>query len=374
VKFPGGTAEGRHRQLDDVRERRVLIVEGNPDGHRLAYVSLLAAAAKARGEKAIIATSNIALNSAEWGIHMGNSTGLEISIVDDFTLASLARQANDLAVDHVVIPDGDQFAYKLARGKKWAAQGTVTVLVMREKGQSLQLPFIASTITLLKRVLLLAANRRSRVQVRVLKSATWRGSSLLPVSRDPVSLEFSHEDARPENLPALVDSYFWFGVVGKVGQRKNLPLVASSLAALQRSDIALLVAGEVEPGILEQADYYFERIRELGGQVEIVDRLLSDEEIDRVIRDLDCVVLAHSNEGPSGILGKAVMAGTRIVTAGALSLRHDCNHIGIGAHWAKLKEEGITSALARAMKTSPPASNRVASPDEFTSSLLGPKK
>lgn len=360
--------------MASTRPRKVLIVEGNPDGHRLSYVSLLASAAEAKGEHAILATSTRAVGSKEWAIHLGRNAPLELSIVGDLTLEGLASRANDLGVDHVVIPDGDRFAYELARGQRWAGKGTLSVLVMREKGQRLFVPGTAAVMTFVKRLFFLAANRRPGVEVRVLKSATWRGFSLLPISRDPVVLKNSEENESSKFLTALDGNYFWFGVVGKIGERKNLPLVAASVAAMKRPDVALLVAGEIDPEVLAQTQEHVKRIRQSGGRVEIMDRLLSDEEMDSVIRNLDCVVLAHSNEGPSGILGKAVMAGTRIVASGAVSLRDDCTHVGIGAKWVKMNERALAAALCSAIESLPPTGKGVASsPEEFTSHLLNPK-
>ncbi|GAP53569.1 hypothetical protein AHiyo6_01340 [Arthrobacter sp. Hiyo6] len=49
--------------MDAVRPRRILIVEGNPDGHRLYYASLLASAAEQAGEQVSIATRELAISS-----------------------------------------------------------------------------------------------------------------------------------------------------------------------------------------------------------------------------------------------------------------------------------------------------------------------
>ncbi len=39
-------------------------------------------------------------------------------------------------------------------------------------------------------------------------------------------------------------------------------------------------------------------------------RRVSDEELDSIIASLDVAVIAHSNDGPSGIMGKADLAGS----------------------------------------------------------------
>lgn len=349
-------------------------MENNPDGHRLSYVSLLAAAAAASGDHVILATSENAAASQEWSVHIGaEGSGRECKILANYSIDAIGRLSNELDIDHVVVPDGDSFAYKFSRGHRWIGHGTISALVMREKGQSSRLPGLAFLKTVAKGLMLQVANFRPRVQIRVLKSATWRGYSALPISRDPVSLMRPDQGNSSADLRMLLVGYFWFGVIGKIGQRKNLPLVAAAVAALDRADVALVVAGQIDEGILQESKPHLDRIREAGGRIEIIDRLLSELEIDQIITELDCVVLAHSNEGPSGILGKAVAAGTRIVAAGASTLRTDCRHIGGSAEWVKLTEQHLSTALARAISKPPPSASRPSSPEEFTSGLLGNK-
>lgn len=349
--------------------RQILVIEGNPDGHRLFYVALLAAAATAAGDTVTVGTTREAASSLEWSVHMGTVSPLvKVLFLDDYSLGAISAVASSLKSDHVVIPDGDSFVYELSRGKRWSAPGTVSALIMREKGQYSAVPGLTKLMTLVKTALFLIASTHRRVEVRVLKSAPWRGFSLLPVSRDPVTM------IRPDGQDSrslVPEGGFWFGVVGSVGYRKNLPLVAAAIASLNRSDLGLIVAGQVDSRVLDLAEPYLQRIRHNGGSVEIVDRLLGESEMDQVIAEVDCVVLAHSNDGPSGILGKAAAAGTRIVAAGAATLRSDCRHIGPGAHWVALTEQALAVALALATTKPRPQPRLVASPEDFATNLLG---
>lgn len=357
--------------MSETSSRRILIVEGNPDGHRLYYASLLASAALKSGNRVTLATSDRAVSSSEWTVHMGAAvSGTALAMLDDYSLDAIGRLADELEMDHVVVPDGDSFAYELSKGKRWTARGTVSALVMREKGQPAIIPGLAPVKTLAKSVLLQVANLGPRVEIRVLKSALWNGHSFLPVSRDPVTLTASTARDRSEP-PLLEEGNFWFGIVGRVGHRKNLPLVAAAIASLKRPDVGLVVAGLIDDGVLDLASPHIDRIRGTGGRVEIIDRLLTDSEVHQLIAELDCVVLAHSNDSPSGILGKAAASGTRIVAAGAPTLRADCRHIGRGAEWVRLREQQLTKALSRAIQKPRAAPNQLATPGEFTSGLLG---
>jgi glycosyltransferase involved in cell wall biosynthesis len=349
---------------------RTLLVEGNPDGHRLYYISILASAASARGDKVILATTASAVGSPEWKVHMASaSEELQILIQDDYSAAAISKIADEIEADHVVVPDGDAFAYQLAR-RRWSARGTVSALIMRERGQRSGLPGMALAATVAKAILLQIIHLQPRVQVRVLKSSSWKGISLLPFSRDPVTFLYPDTNARSYRR-LLSDGSFWFGVVGNIGRRKNLPLVAAAVAGMRRADVGLVAAGQIEADALEEAQIFIERIRQIGGRVEIIDHLLEENELDQIIDEVDCVVLAHSNESPSGILGKATAAGTRIVAAGAKSLRKDCRSLGPGAQWVKLSENELRRALNEAMRVPGPDHRELASPSSFAASLLG---
>lgn len=359
--------------MDSQRRRRVLVVEGNADGHRLYYLSLLVAAALEMGDEVHVATTSSAVNSSEWRVHMEHlASAISLQLVSEFSIESLGALSNDLGVDHVVIPDGDSCAYEIAKGRRWLGRGTIAILVMREKGQPTRVPGLAPIKTFAKRTVLQFANRAPRVQIRVLKSAPWRGRSALAVSRDPVS--FMTHETSSELRAILPPGIFWFGVVGSVDPRKNLPLVASAVASLNRNDVGLVVAGRVRDHVLENAQSSFQLIRAMGGRILVIDRLLEEPEFDQIIAELDCVVLAHSNEGSSGILGKAAAAGTRIVAAGASTLRTDCKNIGPGAEWSPLDVRFLGESLARATAAPRPAPRILASPGQFASGLLGTRR
>lgn len=357
--------------MTDTRKRRVLVVERNPDGHRLYYVSLLVSAAIEDGNEVFVATTERAVNSSEWRVHVGPlASGASVHQVTDFSLEAIGELSRDLEIDHVVVPDGDSCAYEIARMGRWPGHGTIAILVMREMGQPARVPGLAMVKTIAKRIALHRANRTSRVQIRVLKSSAWRGRSALPVSRDPVSL-IGDETVGEKPANVLPSGIFWFGVVGNVDPRKNLPMVASAIASLNVKDVGLVVAGQLRDSVLESAEGSFQRIRAMGGRVVVIDRLLEEAEFDQIITELDCVVLAHSNEGPSGILGKAMAAGTRIVAAGAATLRADCKNIGPGAEWTPLDERLLGASLGRAVRSPCPTPSTSASTREFTSGLLG---
>jgi hypothetical protein len=104
--------------------------------------------------------------------------------------------------------------------------------------------------------------------------------------------------------------------------------------------------------------------------VVVVDRMLEDVELDSAIAAVDCVVLAHSNEGPSGIFGKAVMSGTRLIASGASSLRQDAQAVATHATWTPLSADAIARAMGDAAAADRPAAVPDMGTARFTSALL----
>lgn len=350
--------------------RHVLIVEPNPDGHRLHYVALLVREILSEGAEVSIATATRTSQSDEWNMKLGGfAAQIAVEHLTVFNCAEIRSAATRLRVDHVVIPDGDSYAYALAVPGAWAGPITVSVLVMRPSGQPSKIPGLAGLKTAVKRSVLFVANSRRTTRIYTLKSATWRGFSILPAVRDPVTTHRTVE--RRSVLPGAVSEHrYWFGVVGVVGYRKNLPMVAEALSGLDCSKIGLVIAGRVEPGVLQAAHDHLQRVRQAGGMVKIIDRLLGDQELDQLIAEVDCVVLAHSNEGSSGVFGKAAALGTRVVASGAKSLREDCRGIPSGSKWVPLKAGAIRKAMSQATRIGSPSRSVVASPSDFAQSLL----
>jgi Glycosyl transferases group 1 len=350
--------------------RRILIVEKNPDGHRLHYVAILARESLDDGAVVTVATSSSARSSDEWRMYLGEFAA-QVSVVEltDFGVRDIWAAAQELGIDHVVVPDGDAFAYALARPASWPGGASVSALVMRPTGQPSRVVGMAALKTVLKRSMLLLASCNKRVQIRILKSSTWHGVSLIPAVRDPVMVQPFTEEDGVLSVKTGVDRY-WFGVVGAVGFRKNLHMIAEALEGLEGSAIGLVVAGRIQPGVLEASQPHLDRFIQAGGDVKVVDRLLEDHELDQLISDLDCVVLAHSNEGSSGVLGKAMALGTRVIAAGAKSLKADCRRVSAGAEWVPLRVKDLRGALARATTMPPPLPLLTATPSDFAAGLL----
>ncbi|WP_157557028.1 glycosyltransferase [Microbacterium laevaniformans] len=160
----------------------------------------------------------------------------------------------------------------------------------------------------------------------------------------------------------------WVGVVGGVGRRKNVDLVARALEALG-PNYGLVLAGAAEGDESEIFEWTAGAVAN-GTSLIRIPGSIPNARFDAIIRALDCVVIAHSNEGPSGVFAKALSAGVPVVSAGARSLRRDADRAGERASWVPLEATRIAGAieLQSTLAKLPPRSDSV---EMFTRRILG---
>jgi hypothetical protein len=352
----------------------VLIVEGDPHGHRLFYVKLLIEQASQDGVMAAFVTTVRCRESSEFDATLSPLLKMgmfELVVRDDLGLESITALSRATGSGRTVLLDGDSYIRALAKARRWRGLGEVSVLIMREHAQpggSRLSTFVREHV---KRGLMRRLAEMSDVRLCVLRSPFDQRSSDFRVAVDPVVIVAGDADrAAVQEAWNLDRSTYWFAVLGAVTARKNLPLVAEALSAISEMRIGLLVAGNVEPGERRRATTALSKIREGGGKVRVIDRLLEDVELDAAIGAVDCLVLAHSNEGPSGLLGKAAASGTRVVAAGAMSLRRDAEAISSLCSWTTLEAEALSHELQRVVSLQRPAPTSAGSVSGFARAMI----
>jgi hypothetical protein len=351
---------------------RVLIVEPNMTGHRPYYVRLLVMAAASMGHSVVVVSLPGQFESEDARIHLVRVSGqFERLEVAEVSLESLAQLSRALGAAQTVIPDGDRFGLRLALTRGWRGVGALSVLIMREVAQPGRIPGEQAMKTFVRRQLFRRAASFPNTRISVLKSFWWIGTSEFCVARDPITMQHSAEVE--EQLRAdwgLEPGRYWFAILGAISRRKNVDLVARALADLEVSKIGLLVAGGWDESMGREAISALADLQRAGTPVVVINRRLQDEELDGAVAAVDCVVLAHSNEGPSGVLGKAAVAGTRVVAAGAKSLREDLAcMIGLGS-WIPLDRAALCSALGRATRLPRPPKLQGQESARFSGPLL----
>lgn len=354
---------------------KVLLVEGNVSGHRLSYVRLLAREAISRGYSVHLATSPRASETPEFSAHLTDCLhDITVSAHSDFGIRAIEKLSLELGASRTVIPDGDASALQLARRGRWRGRSRLSLLIMRESAQPDKFRLRGLIKQLAKRAVMLRVRNIPKVDLAVLKSATWSGKSRTKVALDPVVVSCTEEDVLDIRESWKLDgTRYWFAVLGAITERKNVPLLLECLSRLAPGTCGLLIAGRIDPAVRDRIQSATEGLTVLETPVLVVDRILSDRELDAAVTATDCLLLAHSNEGPSGLLGKAACAGTRVIAAGAKSLRKDVQSLGPAAEWTQLSAQQISEAMSRATCSAAPFPQTGTNSKSFTDALLPPE-
>lgn len=310
------------------------------EGHRLSYVRLLVSRAVECGRSVEVLAPSGTGESPEYSLHLGaHSANVRLREMGAFTAPALQRVLEEQPRATFIFPDGDDVVRLLAMRKLRPAGTLVSVLSMRPRGQS-QVYAKRFLETAAKALIRWIASLHRGVKVFSLVPSTAASLTALEV-RDPI--EFSPGESVP--VWRLNDpSRLWFAIVGAITPRKNIDLVARALAQLD-AGVGLVIAGfsEVDESVITE---WTAPMRSVGQPVVRVARRLGDEELDAVIASADVAVIAHSNDGPSGIMGKADVAGRHVLAAGAPTLRRELRmNPGLGV-WTQL----TVPALARGAK------------------------
>jgi glycosyltransferase involved in cell wall biosynthesis len=345
-----------------------LIVEPNPHGHRLYYVGLLIDSCRTRGRRALVLTTATAVESTEWSVHLAaKAPEVVIHPPHAFAFSDIAQAATDAGADLTTIPDGDRYLASVLR-KGWPGPGELALLVIRADGQPRNSPWLKQVRGVAKKTLAWSAGLRPRVRVSALRSPLARRRGPLRWTADPITLHCTeeHKHRTRERLDGYGDRY-WLGVFGVITPRKNVPLIIQSI--LDQPDIGLVIAGSIDAQVSEAIAPLLAKLTAVGGQVLHLPGTLTDAEFDGAIGAVDCVVVAHSNEGPSGVVFKAAASGRRLILAGAESLKRDAAYLGEQAMWSRLDAEALNQAVRRARRLPRPGTTVILGADEFLAAL-----
>lgn len=334
-----------------------LIVEPTMSGHHFNYVRVLVEAAQAADVPVVVLTTRA--GHAEYCEKVTGPAGVVGVVVSDddaATVAGIAAVSRRLRPERVIIPSGDWAALGLLRSLGWHGAGRLRILAIREFGQASGRPLRARVKTVARKMVFMAVSLQPRVWIGLLTSSIRPTRGVLPRVPDPI--EFTATDAEAADMRRTLDlspDVYWFMVAGWLDERKNIPLVARALEmAAGRTDrpLGLALVGTQAPEVREWAAGY---TPPPGVRMIEVDRHLSSSELDSLLALADCVVLAHSNDGPSGIMGKAAVAGTRILAAGAPTLRRDARRLGPTASWSPLDPDAVAAQMVAAVAAGPPS-------------------
>ena len=180
-------------------------------------------------------------------------------------------------------------------------------------------------------------------------------------SRDRHTLRGEHNLPRERRI---------VGIFGGISERKYPRLTWETMQSFG-IEADLLLAGKITPEVkawlstVEPSPF---------GEIIVRDEFLSNSALDQYVAAVDVAALVMPNNGPSGIMGKALAAGVPVMTAGSVVRAREARATD-GGEVADMDGASIAAALVRALARDGKASrlNTVppATASEFGESLLG---
>ena len=362
----------------------MMIAERSSSGHRLVYVRLLAEHAMRNQVDVILAMPDAVRGSLEYSRHLGRMARLveHVSISPSASLVHLQGLAESSGARDLVIPDGDLYvaeaAYARRRPRSRTPRARTTLLIMRDPRWELS----ASRVPRWRALAKLAALRL--VQVRSDTRLVWlRDPGFIPrvdeeEAPDPLVLDAPREaiigDARSYRIVHGLDrDTFWFGIVGMLTERKNVPIVAEAVRRVafdSATPLGLALIGPTGPDATWERAALQKECESAGVRFVSDEALMSNYEMNVAVAAVDCVVVAYSTHAPNSTMSKAAGLGVRLVVAGSPPMRRFAQSVS-GTRGVPLDLRSLTAALRAATKAGPPRVRDLAGPSEFAAAVLG---
>lgn len=392
----------------------VVLVEPNPDGHRLFYVRLLVERLVALGHRPVLLTSPEALTAPEFQVHLQRAVadGLDVATGDCWLRPASAVRGHYLARaealagagGRVVVADGDLWLASCIRhrvGQRFSVTGAqLRVLLMRPPVAGLRPSSTAGIRAGIKTALIVAA-MAAGVRAQALRSAGApaqlpRLVSGMPQVVDPVDMPFRATD-RPRlrerlGLPAgrrvaviagsltarkgvgvVLDAWTLLAA-GPAGTARSGGTGGSAGTAGPADPPTLLLVGRADKAVQRQLDSAVGADLRERGLLLVRNEYVTDDELNAYIASANCVILAYENEAPSGILGKAAVAGVPVLAAGSAQVRAETIRLAVGLGVPSTPEHiaaGVTELLRGPETIAADPALQDADPSTFADRLCG---
>jgi len=362
-----------------------LIVEPDPGGHRFQYVRHVVELASRDGE-VVLLTSRGARQLPEFDNYLTDAAVTVVERFDDIypptagLAAAVAEVHRTRAVSATLVMDADQSL------KRW---WLVAARAFRGLSPRPHVIFLLTrypaTLTLTDQLgwkhrvakgglALLAMSTRTLSRVVTLAGRDdLSAGALVKRVRDPaICGAHSRDRDRIRAELGLPAGRRLVGIFGAISDRKNVPLVTEAVLA-SGDDADLVLAGAIEDDVAAWL-----RAQPASTLARIVQRdgFLANDELDRLVAAADVVMIAQNNNGPSGIMGKALAAEVPVLSAGSLVRARELAMTGGGVD-VPLTVEGITQGIRVLLDGTQPARPRTVRPvppataETFAAGLLG---
>lgn len=356
---------------------RILIAEQDAGGHRLVYVRLLALDALSAGTSVTLALTERVLADERFRLHLAElaDTVEVVPLVQHATLRVIQTLAKAAGASIAVVPDGLQYGLDLVAGRRLHRGPQLRIVVMNDPRWRMESHEGLHLREHAKLLLFKIAERRRSQDLFWLRSAGHSSQNENVVS-DPVVLDGTSEQIQLDSKlfreqHGMSSDAFWFGVVGSLEKRKNIPMIARAchrLVSVAPQPVGLALLGPWAEDTAPPEDE-MAMATALGVKVVRHHVHMTNYEMNVALAALDCIVLAYSTTAPNSTMAKASALGVKVVAAGPPSFRRFAKEL-TGYSGVPLRVSDIGVELLRAMESPQPHILRPPDTSGFTSPLL----
>lgn len=369
--------------------RTTLVIEPIPDGHHFQFVAAVVAVAAPSGP-VVLLTSTGSTGHPAFATHLGGVVADGTLVVHEVMdahvppTADIARVAGQWSrtgtaepVGTIVLMDADQALKRwwfLGPRHLWGRRPRPRVIFMLTRYPTrLGVTDLASWRLRGPKAVLVVAARMTGTLHRAVGFAGRDDLStgwLVKRARDPqFNTAHARDRARWRAELGLPPGRRLVGIFGLISERKNAPLILAAIRAAGL-DADLVLAGTLEDDVRAWVAGLGEADR---ARVIVRDEFLSNDDLDHFVAAVDVIPLALTNNGPSGIMGKADVAGVPVVTTGSRVRDSEIRASGAGLS-CEFTAESIGEAMRQVLEgpfRMPAGGDEPVSPDEFAAILLG---
>jgi glycosyltransferase involved in cell wall biosynthesis len=363
------------------RSRVTAIVEPNPSGHRFQWVSHIARAAVARGDTVLLLTTKGASTTQAYRNFLGD---LPLTVLERFggielpvesVLAALVDLHREVRLDEYVIPEADHLlkrwwllAPRELRGRR-APKGILVYARFPSRVHLRDREAVQHRIVKTGLAALAQATGAARRVVALVGRDELEPGRVVKRVRDPaICTAHARDRARLRRRYDLPQDRRLVSILGRIELRKSVPLVFDAVLRAG-DDVDLLLAGELFDDVRAWLD---ERTPDELARIHGRFGFLTEEDIDGYTAASDICATVHLNKGPSGIMGKAQVAGVPVLSAGSKIRSTEATATGgiDTAMTAPALAEGIRTLLARGGEPLP-VDPTLPTAEEFGAVVLG---
>lgn len=337
-----------------VRSTTTVLVEPDPGGHRFGLVADVARVA-ARSGDVVLLTSHGAQQTEFFRTFLADAP---VEVIERFDhiypptramAQAVAELCRERGVATVAVMDADQtlkrWWYVAAQAFRGLPRRPRVVFMLTRYPTRVE-PFDARFWFLRVKAVLVALAMLTRTLHRAGCFAgrdDLSGGWLIKRLRDPaVCNAHARDRAKLRAELGLPLDRRIVGIVGLIDARKVVPLVLA--AAMQSADDAdVLAAGMFDAEVRAWADGLPAEQR---ARLIERDKHLTNDELDQLVAASDVISVVQPYKGPSGLMGKALVAGVPVVTAGS-KVRAREARVTQGGLAADMTVDSIAAALRR---------------------------